>query len=125
MKQRRCWFRHDDEEQAWLACSTLCADEARLPERTGEIRDIWNDNAEKMWEPSVPGVLEKLQGHMTDVLAMLKEVKEAVSTKPVVDQCAAEKKVEDPADELKEMGGSTCEGVAGRELSRGGVGWLS
>ena len=40
---------------------------------------------------------------MTDVLAMLKEVKEAVSTGQVVDQCSAGKKVEDPADELKKM----------------------
>ena len=40
---------------------------------------------------------------MKDVLAMLKEVKEAVSTGQVVDQCSAEKKVEDPADELREM----------------------
>ena len=40
---------------------------------------------------------------MTDVLAMLKEVKDAVSTGQVVDQCSAEKKVEDPADELREM----------------------
>ena len=40
---------------------------------------------------------------MTDVLAMLKEVKEAVSTGQVVDQCSAEKKVEDPANELREL----------------------
>ena len=57
----------------------------------------------ELWEPSVPGMLEKLEGCMTDVLAMLKEVKEAVSTRQVVDQCSAEKKVEDPADELREM----------------------
>ena len=56
-----------------------------------------------MWKPSVPEMLEKLEGCMTDVLAMLKEVKEAVSTGQVVDQCSAEKKVEDPADELREM----------------------
>ena len=40
---------------------------------------------------------------MTDVLAMLKEVKEAVSAGQVADQCSAVKKVEDPADELREM----------------------
>ena len=37
---------------------------------------------------------------MTDVLAMLKEVKEAVSTGHMVDR-SAEKLVEDPADGLK------------------------
>ena len=57
----------------------------------------------ELWEPSVLGVLEKLEGCMTVVLAMLKEVKEPVSTRQVVDQCSAEKKVEDPADELREM----------------------
>ena len=40
---------------------------------------------------------------MTDLLAMLKDVNEAVSTKPVVDQRSADKEVEDPADELKEV----------------------
>ena len=45
----------------------------------------------EMCEPSVNGVLE------------LKEVKEAVSTGHVVNQCSAEKKVEDPADELRGM----------------------
>ena len=48
-------------------------------------------------------MLEKLEGCMTDVLAMLMEVKEAVSIGQVVDQCSAGKKVEDPGDELKEM----------------------
>ena len=57
----------------------------------------------EIWEPSVPGMLEKLEGCMTDVLAILKEVKEAVSTGQLVDQCSAEKKVEDLADELREM----------------------
>ena len=57
----------------------------------------------EFWDPSVLGVLEKLEGHMTDLLAMLKEVKIAVSTAHMVDQCAAKKKVEDPADELREM----------------------
>ena len=58
---------------------------------------------------------------MTDVFAMLKEGKEAVSTGQVVDQCSAEKKVEDPADELRGDGGITREGVAGRKLSSGRV----
>ena len=49
------------------------------------------------------GMLEKLQSCMTDVLAMLKEVKEAVSAGQGADQCSAGKKVEDPADELREM----------------------
>ena len=57
----------------------------------------------ELWKPSVPGMLEKLEGCMTDVLAMLKEAKEAVSTGQVVDQCSAEKKVEDEGDELREM----------------------
>ena len=57
----------------------------------------------EMWEPSVLGVLEKLESYMTNLLAILTEVKEAVSTKPVLDQRSAEKMVEDPADELKEM----------------------
>ena len=57
----------------------------------------------ELWDPSVPGVLEKLEGHMTDVLAMLKEVKIAVSTAHMVDQCSARKEVEDLADELREM----------------------
>ena len=43
----------------------------------------------EMWEPSVPGVLEKLEGYMADVLAMLKEVKEAVSTGHVVEAIVA------------------------------------
>ena len=67
----------------------------------------------EMWEPSVPGMLDKLEGCMTDVLAMLKEMKEAVSTGQVVDQCSAEKKVEDPANELREVAESRAEGVAG------------
>ena len=49
------------------------------------------------------GMLEKLEDCMTDVPAMLKEVKEALSTGQVVDQCSARKKVAAPADELREM----------------------
>ena len=60
----------------------------------------------------MPGMLEKLEGCLTDVLAMLKEVKEAVSARQVADQCSAVMKVKDPA---------TREGVAGRELSSGRV----
>ena len=103
MKQGRCWFRHDDGKQAWSACSTLRADEARLPERPMRSATSVTTTPREMWEPFVLGVLEKLEGHMTDVLAMLKDVMVAVSTKHVVDQCSADKKVEDPAGELKEM----------------------
>ena len=102
-KQRRCWFRHDDGEQAWSACSTLHADEARSLERPMRSATSGTTTPRELWEPSVLGVLEKLEGCMTVVLAMLKEVKEPVSTRQVVDQCSAEKKVEDPADELREM----------------------
>ena len=54
-------------------------------------------------KPSVLGMLEKLEGCMTDVLATLKDVKEAVSAGQLADQWSAVKKVEDPADELREM----------------------
>ena len=56
---------------------------------------------------------------MTDVLAMLKEVKEAVSTGQVVDQCSAEK-VEDPADELREMAESRAKAWLAENSAAGG-----
>ena len=77
--------------------------EARLPERPVRSATSGSTTPREMWEPSVPVVLAKLKGHMTDLLSMLKEVEEAVSTKPVVDQRSAEKGVEDPADELKNV----------------------
>ena len=102
-RQRRCWFRHDDGEQAWSACSTLHADEARSSERPMRYVTSGTTTPRELRKPSVPGMLEKLEGRMTDALAMLKEVKEAVSAGQVADQCSAVKKVEDPADELREM----------------------
>ena len=55
------------------------------------------------WEPSVPRVVEKLEEHMMQLLAMLTEVKEAMLTKPLADQRSAETGVEDPASQLMEL----------------------
>ena len=94
---------------------------SKIAGKTDEIRDIWNDNAARIVGPSVPGMLEKLEGCMTDVLALLREVKEAVSTGQVVDQCSARKEGRRSCRRAEGNGGITREGVAGRELSSGRV----
>ena len=96
--------RHDDGEQAWSACSTLSADEARLLERPMRSATSGTTTPREMWEPSVPGVLEKLQGPH-DGCACDVEGSEGGPFRPSLwwTSVSADKKVEDPADELKEM----------------------
>ena len=67
------------------------------------------------------GMLEKLEGCVTDVLAILEEVKEAVSAGQVADQCSAVKKGRRSCRRAEGNGGITREGVTGRELSSGRV----
>ena len=61
---------HEDGEQALSACSTLHADEARSPERPMRSATTGTTTPREMWEPSVLVMLEKLEGCMTDVVAM-------------------------------------------------------
>ena len=71
------------------------SDRKHLLLKTCEIRRCWRCGAR--------AERDKLEGHMTEVLAMLTEAKKAVSTKLVADQCFVERGVEDPADERKEL----------------------
>ena len=94
----------------------FCADETRLSERLMTSAASGTSTPREMWELSVPGMLEQLEGHVTELLAVLPEVKEATWTKLVADPCSAGKAVAD---------GSTCECVAGRTHSgRGADGGL-
>ena len=61
-KERKTNEENEKGEQAWSACSTLYADEIRSPERPMRSATSGTTTPREMWEPSVPGVLDKLNG---------------------------------------------------------------
>ena len=75
----------------------------KIAGKTNEIRDIWNDNAARIVGTVRAWGAGKARGLYDGCACDVEGGEGAVSTRQVVDQCSAEKKVEDPADELREM----------------------